>query len=78
MKEDHDFVSKSTGLFIEITSVVPYHEATFDGPAEGGDVYFRAYDESGKNVTNELDYLKKNSIEQEAVMHLAIEKALDD
>lgn len=35
MKEDYDFVSKSTGFFIEITKVVPYREATFDGPAEG-------------------------------------------
>lgn len=78
MKEDHDFVSKSTGFFIEITNVVPYSDTTFDGPEEGGDIYFRAYNESGKDVTNELNYSKENLIEQEAVMHLAREKALDD
>lgn len=78
MKEDYDFVSKSTGFFIEITKVVPYREATFDGPAEGGDVYFRVYDESGRNVTNELNYLEETSIEKEARDHLEREKTLDD
>lgn len=61
MKEDYDFVSKSTGFFIEITNVVPYREATFDGPAEGGDIYFRAYNERELDRTGSSRSPKKRT-----------------
>lgn len=72
-KSDYDFISQATNLYIEITRVIPYRPATFDSPAEGGDVYFRAYDELGKDVTDTLNYLQENSIEQEAIKYLAKE-----
>lgn len=78
MKEDYDFVSKSTNLYIEITGTTKYRPATFDSPAEGGDVYFRAYDEDREDVTSKLNYLQERSIEQEAALHIAKEKELDD
>lgn len=57
MKSDYDFISKTTNLYIEITDTTKYRPATFNSPAEDNDVYFRAYDESGKDVTNTLNYL---------------------